>query len=448
MTLFVPNNLPAPLKLSQIKQHTKYFHALKKSRGKNRLLLLSLLGLFAFNVVWLIFQPQPAQAFWFDDLTGVGRAVGDAIATAGFGEIKEIYNGSPLLSYVSQVALLFAGPVVAVAAIEKLSDEKVENPIDDNTFYVALALLICFSGGGYIGGQLYLFLVQVLEGFIKNLDKTLSIYKTLESGKGLLASNGLLGADLATCKKFVGQEQVQCLAETSQKALKYLKDAEVAYGPHEWIDGRREILNKMLKDLTSSDNALLSIAKSTLFAIGSSVAEFKEAAHATLWIPAISALYTSVLAWAGLGLPFAIVGSLLVPGWGAAWVAWVAGIAGLWLFRMSYLLIMWHISSIITTTSADQFIATGWFALVSGELTPIFCGVVSGGSALAAYTGAANAIAAKAQAALQLAFQVAQLAATGAASAAGSGVSTVNLATSGAPAPAGLPGYVNGVRTD
>jgi hypothetical protein len=449
MTLFVPNNLPAPLKLSQIQQHTKYFQAIKKSKGKNRLLLLSLLSLFAFNVVWSIFQPQPAQAYWFDNLTSVGRAAGDAIATAGFGEIKKIYGGSPLLFYVSQVALLFAGPVVAVGMIEKLSDEKVENPIDNNTFYVALALLICFSSGGWFGGELYLFLVQVLEGFIKLLDKTLDLYKALESGKGLLASNGLIGADLSTCKKFVGQEQVQCLAETTQKALKYLKDAQSTYGPADWIKNRIDVLSKLLPNLASPDLGLVSVAKNTLFGIGATVAEFKEAAHATLWIPAISALYTSVLAWAGLGLPFALVASLLVPGWGAAWVAWVAGIAGLWLFRMSYLLILWHISSIITTKSADEFIATGWFALVSGELTPIFCGVVSGGSALAAYTGAANAIAAKAQAAVQLAFQAAQLAATGGAS----GASVANLAATpaGAPAPvapAALPGYVNGVRTD
>jgi hypothetical protein len=407
--MFKPNNLPAPVTFEALKSHRDYFKVLNQVKGCKKLVMLAFLALLAFNFVYAIWTPEPAQAFLFDDLTALGRSAGDNYMAAAELIIKDIYSGTkyPLLSWLSKTCLLFAGPIAAVGIIQLLSEDEIDNPIPKNVVIVSIAMVICLSGGGFIAGQLYLFLYYVLEGFFKGMDGFLNAFDAIQSAKAYIASNAMLASSVSTCTKFVGQEQARCIAEASANAQNMLGDVQKNFGPLGWVVERTKFLydigQKMGKDIATSGDPARAIASNAFFLFAAPASEITFSTLATIGITIVTMLYAVVLAFAGLGLPVSLLASMLVPGFNAAWVGWIVGIGGIWFFRMSYLLIMWFCSKILTTTDADTFASTAWFGLLGGIFAPLLTGLFAGVGALAIYGNIASATAQAAQSAIQIA---------------------------------------------
>ncbi|NJM76762.1 MAG: hypothetical protein HC852_14450 [Acaryochloridaceae cyanobacterium RU_4_10] len=238
------------------------------------------------------------------------------------------------------------------------------------------------------------------------MDDYMSIYNAIEQGKGFLSSNAVISANFAECHKFAGQEQVKCIAEATQNVQKTLGDLASTYGPQDWINGRREAINNITKDIVSSNNPVAALASNAWFMLTQPIAETANAAQATASIVMMSVVYTMTMAFLGLGGPISLLASLLAPGLQAAWVAWVISIFTVWFWHTSYLAVMWFLSKLLLSATAATFMATDWFSLCATWMAPALTGAVCGVSGMAVFSGVRKS----AEDAGALAFQAAKLA--------------------------------------
>lgn len=121
--------------IETIAEHRYFFSALAKAKGRKKVFMCAFLGLTVFNFVYCF--TQPAQAFLFDDLTGLGRQVGGGITSAAYQIIVDIYSGKyGILAWLSKTCLIFATPVAAVGIMQRLEEKEVQNPLPKGVFGV------------------------------------------------------------------------------------------------------------------------------------------------------------------------------------------------------------------------------------------------------------------------------------------------------------------------
>jgi hypothetical protein len=384
-----------PVTLKTVALHTKYFKVLSRAQGYKKAVMVAFLALTVFNIVYAIWEPQPAQAFLFDDLTGVGRAAGGRIMDTSYKIVTDLYNGKyGLLAWLSKTCLYFATPVAAAGIVQYMSEEVPGNPMKRPVVIASVFLVIALSGGGFIFGQLYLLIFGILEGFFKNMDKFMTLYEAIDQGKAYLASNALISAATAECQKFVGQEQRRCISEATTQALGTLNDFQSTYGVNEWITGRKEIFQKIADDLASPDTSLVEKTSNTFFYIfAAPAAELAQAGLATASITAFTAIYACVIAYIGLGGPIAGLSSLLVPGLQSGWVVWLVGIFGLWFWRVSYMAILWFLSKVLLNAVPSDITGTAWFTFSATIVAPIIATGIAGGGAMAVWGGLSGFVA-------------------------------------------------------
>lgn len=375
--------------LKTVALHTKYFKVLSRVQGYKKAVMVAFLALTVFNVIYAVWEPQPAQALLFDDLTGAGRAAGGRIMETSYKIVTDLYNGQyGLLGWLSKTCLYFATPVAAAGIVQYMSEEVPDNPLKRPVIMGSVFLVIALSGGGYVFGQLYLFIFGILEGFFKQMDEYMTVYNTIEQGKAYLASNALISAATAECQKFVGQEQRRCISEATTQALGTLNDFKSIYGPTEWWQGRIEIFEKISKDLLSSDTSLVEKTANTFFyMMAAPVAEVAQAGLATASITAFTAIYACVVAYIGLGGPIAGLSSLLVPGLQSGWVVWLVSLFGLWFWRVSYMAILWFLSKVLLNAVPSDIVGTAWFTFSATIVAPIIATGIAGGGAMAVWGG-------------------------------------------------------------
>lgn len=384
------------------------------------------LGLTVFNFVYAFTEPAHA-GFLFDDLSGLGREVGGGITAATYQIISDIYNGKyGILGWLSKTCLFFATPVAAVGIMQNLDEKEAKNPLPKGVFYGVIALVVCLSGGGYIGGQLYLFLYNIFEGFVQKMDDFMSIQSAIEQGKGFLSSNALISAHVTECQKFAGQEQAKCISDATENVLDTLGDLADTYGSQDWIQGRKDAIAKIGSEIASSDNKVASLASNTFFMFAQPGSETLNAAVATASIVVMSVVYTMTMAFLGLGGPISLLASILVPGLQSGWMAWVISIFTVWFWHTSYLAVMWFLSKLLLSATSSTFVATDWFSMAATWMAPVITGAVCGVSGMAVHSGVTKS----ATDAAQLAIQVAAMAA-GAAAGGPAGASTAVSMTSG-----------------
>lgn len=378
-----------PVTMNAVAQHTKYFKVLSRVQGYKKAIMVAFLALTVFNVVYAVWEPQPAQAFLFDDLTGVGRAAGGRIMDTSYQIVTDLYNGKyGLLAWLCKTCLYFATPVAAAGIVQYMSEEIPGNPMKRPVVMASVFLVIALSGGGFIFGHLYLFLFNILEGFFKKMDDFMTLYNTIEQGKGYLASNALISAATAECQKFVGQEQQRCISEAAAQALGTLKDFQASYGVQDWIKGRQDIFEKIVKDLSSPNTSLVDKASNTFFYMfAAPVAEVAQAGLATASITAFTAIYACVIAYIGLGGPIAGLSSLLVPGLQSGWVVWLVAIFGLWFWRVSYMAIIWFLSKVLINAVPSDITGTAWFTFSATIVAPIIASGIAGLGAMGVWGG-------------------------------------------------------------
>lgn len=378
-----------PVTLKTVALHTKYFKVLSRVQGYKKAVMVAFLALTVFNVIYAIWEPQPAQAFLFDDLTGAGRAAGGRIMETSYKIVTELYNGKyGLLAWLSKTCLYFATPVAAAGIVQYMSEEVPDNPLKRPVILGSVFLVIALSGGGYIFGQLYLFIFNILDGFFKKMDEFMTLYETIDQSKAYLASNALISAATAECQKFVGQEQRRCISEAASQALGTLNDFKSTYGAQQWIDGRIEIFKTIAKDVTSSDTSLVEKTANTFFYMyAAPVSEVAQAGLATASITAFTAIYACVMAYIGLGGPIAGLSSLLVPGLQSGWVVWIVSLFGLWFWRLSYMAIMWFLSKALINALPSDLVGTAWFTFSATIVAPLIATGIAGGGAMAVWGG-------------------------------------------------------------
>jgi hypothetical protein len=417
-----------PLKV--IAEHRYFFSVLARAKGKKKLLAYAFLALTASNFVY--FFTEPAQAgFLFDDLTGAGRAIGNSIQGSAYKIIVGIYNGKfGILDWLSKSCLFFATPVAAVGIMQALEEKESEHPMPKRVFYGVLALVVCLSQGGFIMGQLYLFMYELFEGFAKGMDSRMSIYSAIESGKGFLSANATLSASFAECHKFVGQEQVTCISKATDNAMTTLSDLQKSYGPMDWIKGRMDAIQKIATDIVSPNGQKVSVAANLFFMFVQPVAETAAAAHATASIVMMSVVYTITMAFLGLGGPVAMLASLLAPGLQSAWVLWVISVFSVWFWHTSYLAVMWFLSQLLLSASNSNFVATDWFSMSAQWMAPTLTGAACGVGGMAVFQGVTRSVNEAAELVARAA-SIAAKAAVGAATGGLSGAATSVAMSSG-----------------
>jgi hypothetical protein len=377
--------------LQVVAEHRHFFKVLAQAKGRKKLLAYGFLVLTAFNFVY--FFTEPADAFLFDDLTGLGRAAGAGISQSAYKIVVDIYSGKyGILEWISKTCLFFATPVAAVGIMQTLDEKESPNKLPKGVFYGVLALVACLSGGGFIMGQLYLFAYEVFEGFVKGMDSRMTIHNAIESGKGFLSSNSMLSASFTECQKLVGQEQVRCISIATDNAMKTMSDMAKTYGPMDWIEGREEALAQIGKDIGSSDNVLAAHAANTFFMFVQPVAETAAAAHATASIVMMSVSYTLTMAFMGLGGPVSLLASLLVPGLQAAWVLWVISIFSVWFWHTSYLAVMWFLSKLLVSATPSTFVTSDWFSMSAQWMAPTITGALAGLGGMAVFQGVTRSV--------------------------------------------------------
>lgn len=381
--IHLKNRIP----LKTVAQHRYYFNVLKRARGWQRIAMLAFLALTVFNICYAM--TDPAHALLYDDLTGLGRQIGGGIVDSTKQITTDIYSGKyGLWPWICKTCLWFSTPIAGVGIMQSIAnDDNNPNPLPKGVFWGMVALTIALSGGGYIGGQCYLLLVAIFQGFTHKLDDFLNVSAALQAGQGFLASNSTISGYVAECEKFVGQEQAKCISVATDKALKYLGDAANEYGPMDWITGRIDVLKKIGTDIMSSDNPIASLAANTFFMFAQPVAETVASAHATASIAAISAAYGVTLAIMGLGIPVSMLASVLMPGMQSAWVGWLIGVFTAWFWYTTYLGIMWMLSLMMLTSTASNFVSTDWFTGLSAWGAPTIAGVVCGVTGISAFMG-------------------------------------------------------------
>jgi hypothetical protein len=378
-----------PVTMNAVAQHTKYFKVLSRVQGYKKAIMVAFLALTVFNVVYAVWEPQPAQAFLFDDLTGAGRAAGGRIMDTSYQIVTDLYNGKyGLLSWLCKTCLYFATPVAAAGIVQYMSEEIPGNPMKRPVVMGSVFLVIALSGGGYIFGHLFLFLFNILEGFFKNMDEYMTLYESIEQGKAYLASNALISAATAECQKFVGQEQQRCISEATAQALGTLNDFKSTYGPMDWIKGREDIFSKIAKDLASPNTSLVEKTANTFFYMfAAPAAEVAQAGLATASITAFTAIYACVITYIGLGGPIAGLSSLLVPGLQSGWLVWLVGIFGLWFWRVSYMAIIWFLSKVLVNAVPSDIAGTAWFTFSATIVAPIIASGIAGLGAMGVWGG-------------------------------------------------------------
>lgn len=412
-----------PLKV--IAEHRHFFRVLSRAKGSKKYIMCAFLVLTVFNLVY--FFAEPAQALLFDDLTGLGRQIGGGITASSYQIVSDIYNGKyGILGWLSKTCLFFATPIAAVGIMQSLDEKESANPLPKKVFYGVIALVVCLSGGGYIGGQLYLFLYNIFEGFAKKMDDFMSIYSAIEQGKGFLASNAMIAAHSSECHKFTGQEQVKCINAATEHVLGTLGEMASSYGPQDWIKGRIDAMSQIGKDIASSDNKIAAVAANGFFMLNQPSSETSSAALATASITAMSIIYTMTMAFLGLGGPISLLASLLAPGLQAAWVAWVISIFTVWFWHTSYLAVMWFLSKLLISATASTFMTTDWFSLLATWCAPVLTGAVCGMSGMSVFQGVTKS----ATDAAAIAIQFAKIAA-GAAAGGPAGATTVAMSSGG-----------------
>ena len=383
--------IPSRIPLKAIAEHRKFFSVLRKAKGPKKLLAYGFLALTVFNLIYAL--TSPAQAFLFDDLTGVGRAAGQSITDSAYQIIVDIYSGKyGILDWLSKTCLIFATPIATIGIIQTLDDRESQHKLSKGVLYSVLALVICLSGGGYVGGHLYLFLYEIFEGFVKGMDDRMSIHAAIESGKGFLSSNAMLSASFAECHKFVGQEQVACISKASTTAMETMGDMAKTYNSADWIKGRVLALSAIAKDITSSDNILSAAAAQSFFIFVQPVAETAAAAHATASIVTMSISYTMTMAFIGLGGPVALLASLLAPGLQGAWAIWLIGVFSVWFWHTSYLALMWFLSKLLLTATPSTFVAVDWFTFAAQWVAPTITGAIAGVGGMATFQGITRSV--------------------------------------------------------
>jgi hypothetical protein len=420
------NVLHDRIPIQTIAEHRYYFQALAKAKGQKKLILFAFLALTVFNLCYFFTEPAHA-GFLFDDLSGLGRGVGGGITAATYQIISDIYSGKyGILGWLSKTCLFFATPVAAVGIMQSLDEKEAKNPLPKGVFYGVIALVICLSGGGYIGGQLYLFLYNIFEGFVQKMDDYMSVQAAIEQGKGFLSSNAMISSHYSECQKFTGQEQVRCISTATENVLNTLGDLASTYGPQDWIEGRKEAIGKIASDIVSPDTKKVDLASNVFFMFTQPSAETSNAALATASIVMMSVVYTMTMAFLGLGGPISFLASILVPGLQSAWVAYVISVFTVWFWHTSYLAVMWFLSKLLLSATSSTFMATDWFSMAATWMAPVLTGAVCGVSGMAVHSGVTKS----ATDAAQLALRVAAVAA-GAAAGGPAGATTAVSMTSG-----------------
>lgn len=409
-----------------IAEHRYFFSALIRAKGIKKYVMCAFLMLTVFNLVYCF--TDPAQALVFDDLTGLGRQVGGGITASSYQIISDIYNGKyGILPWLSKTCLFFATPIAAVGLMQSLDERESRNPLPKTVLYGVIALVVCLSGGGYVGGQLYLFLYNIFEGFTKKMDDFMSIYSAIEQGKGFLASNAMIASHSSECHKFVGQEQAKCISTATEHVLSTLGEMASSYGPQDWVQGRIDAMSQIGKDISSSDNKIAAIAANGFFMFNQPLQETSSAAFASASIAAMSIVYTMTMAFLGLGGPISLLASLLVSGLQAAWVAWVISIFTFWFWHTSYLAVMWFLSKLLISATASTFLSTDWFSLLATWCAPALTGAVCGMSGMSVFQGVTKS----ATDAAMIAVQVAKIAAGAAAGGPAGATTAVSMSSGG-----------------
>ena len=376
---------PIPLKAVWT-EHRRFFSAMNRAKGYKKAIAIAFLALTVFNIVYAF--SEPAHAFLFNDLTAMGRKAGDGIMSSSFGLITDLYGGQyGVLPWLSKTCLYFATPVAAAGIVQYLSEEVPDNPIKRPVILGTIFLVIALSGGGYIFGQLYLFLFNILEGFFQKMDDYLRIYDAIAQGKAFLASNAMISGSVAECSKFVGQEQQRCISEASTQALNVLKDYQETFNFPQWVKERVDIFKEVVYNIADINTSLNEKAANVFFMFAAPAAEIAQNSIATASITAFTAIYSCVMAYIGLGGPIAGLSSLLVPGLQSGWIVWLTSIFMLWFWRLSYMTMMWFLSKTLVNATAENIVGTAWFTLSATVLAPILATGIAGGGAFAVWSG-------------------------------------------------------------
>jgi hypothetical protein len=371
--------------------HKQYFSVLRYAKGFKKVLAVSFLALLAFDFIYAF--TEPAHALIFDDLTEVGRGVGESIMEGAFGVMTQLYNGDfGVLPWLCKTCLYFAAPVAAAGIVQYLSEDAPPNPISRPAILGSIFLVIMLSGGGFIFGQTYLFIVHIFEGFFKQMDDYLNYHEAIAEGKAYLASNSMISASVAECGKLLGQEQQRCISQAAESALATLGDFKETFGVQSWIENRIDAFEQILDQVISPNTSLSAKASNLFFMFSAPAAEAAAASQAAAFITAMSAVYACTITFIGLGGPIAGLSSLLVPGLRSGWIAWLTGIFAVWFWRIGYICILWFLSKILVNAKASEFLGTAWFSFAGTWVAPILAAGVAGAGGFAVWTGLSNSL--------------------------------------------------------
>lgn len=386
---------PSKLKtfaLSIIHFPRDYIRALSRARGDKRWVGLLFLGLIGINIFDAL-SAQPADAWLLTDLTLAGRTAGDLIMQFAFTMMQDLYGGKyGVLAYISKSCMWLATPLVAVGVVQYMSEDMKGSPISRRVILARIFYFILLTNGGFVFGQIYIGLMQGLEGIILKMDGFLKLYDRIAEGKAYLSTSSIVSASVAECQKFVGQEQQRCIAQATNSALQHLGDFKEQFPLSKWLTDDIGQLKQIAQNILSPDKNIVEKAMNVWYAFNAPVMEIEMAAKMTAAIASYTAIYATVILFIGLGGPIAGLSSLLVPALQNGWVAWLVGILAIWYWRFSYLIMTWILSEMLTKAPSAATIGTAWFSYAVADLAPILSGAIAFAGAGGTWMGITSAI--------------------------------------------------------
>ena len=372
--------------------HRYFFVAWSRSQGWPRLMGSVFLALTIYNFLYaaVLFPIAVNAQLSTEGITQVGEAFGEFLFDSAWSFMDGIYTNGEfgLLPALSQASLWGAAPIAAAGVVESMAaDDDLVGTLKKPWVLGSWFLVLLLTGGGKFFGQLYDTLVRILEGILRQVTDFLNIFETLKETQAFSSVNATIAASVAECQKFIGQEQTRCILEASEAAKENLLkvDESLANGTP-WLTARIETLSDIAEIIRGS-NSLTDIAFNAFMGFAQPWWEAVLSIIATAVLTAINIGYVVFIAFYGLILPIVAISALLSPVMRSGLFKWLITLVQIWAFRALYLIVMFMLSRILLSTSAEQFFSTTWFMILSALVAPYLLWRLTSGSAQAAYSG-------------------------------------------------------------
>lgn len=356
----------------------KIASAIRKVPPKHKRILLFIFIAF-FTLMFLDF-PQKADAIVINDIAAWGRQAAEKIAQ-NQQKVVERYFGSynPAFAYLCYCAQGFAVFPAAIGFMRWLNDE------DDLKIWIELVapiiVLIGLANGGYILGQIILFLYKAFDGIINTFDGYTGYYEMIKEGKARALIGPSISPLFKQCEALVGAEQSACFGQVSQQALKMAQEYKQDFGNAEWLQDWVTRLGDLAGKWLDPKTNVLDKLRTTFWTITSPAWEGILTLLLLKVMEVWQSLYGIAFIFAGIAAPMAATASLFTGSkfLSSAYALWLTGMFVIFLARL-LLYVGYGLASDLVV-AADASTDTIWFGVVMGLALPFCVFSIAKGSA-------------------------------------------------------------------